>query len=76
MSNIGTVKIGTIKKMIDSLQKQCRPEKNVDDIEVTFEYLIASLFPKAYTNMLNLLRDEHTKGYAEGFSSRPNSVEE
>lgn len=37
-----------------------------EDTEITFEFIIASLFPTSWTNIQNELKHQYTKGYIQG----------
>lgn len=37
-----------------------------EDTEISFEFIIASLFPTSWTNIQNELKHQYTKGYIQG----------
>ena len=39
--------------------------ENFDSEEISFSFLIGSLFPDAWKNIQQALKDEHMKGYLE-----------
>lgn len=39
--------------------------ENFDGKEISFSFLIGSLFPDAWKNIQQALKDEHMKGYLE-----------
>lgn len=39
--------------------------ENFDGDEISFSFLIGSLFPDAWKNIQQALKDEHMKGYLE-----------
>ena len=39
--------------------------ENSDSEEISFSFLIGSLFPDAWKNIQQALKDEHMKGYLE-----------
>lgn len=39
--------------------------ENFDGKEISFSFLIGSLFPDAWKNIQQALKDEHIKGYLE-----------
>ena len=61
-----------IKKIIDLLE---RNNKDKEDFDVAFEYIIASCFPRVWENIQKVLADEHTKGYIEGREDMKNEIE-
>lgn len=64
--NIDTVKLSQIEKVIEKVKKN-NPE--VEDMDVTFEFVIASLFPRAYYNILDRIKKEKTESFFEGYKS-------
>lgn len=69
--NLDTVKLERIKRCVESIEKHFENEpERLQGIEVSFEYIIGSLFP----NVLNNIKDEMTKNYIAGFESGKNSL--
>lgn len=66
------VKLSRLKKIIDLLEKNNQTE---EDIDVAFEYIIASCFPRVWGNIQKILSEEHTKGYIEGREDMKNEIE-
>jgi Tfp pilus assembly protein, pilus retraction ATPase PilT len=67
-SSYGTVpytKVQAALKQIEDRYVDC-PEK-LEEVNITFEYLIGSFFPEIIKNIHNELVHEHTKGFAEGY---------
>lgn len=54
-----SVKIRQIKKFISSLEKNGMK----DDTDITFSFLIISLFPKAYDNITEKMSQQYIEGY-------------
>lgn len=69
---LDVVKLSRLKKIIDLLE---RNNKDKEDFEVAFEYIIASCFPRVWENIQKVLADEHTKGYIEGREDMKNEIE-
>lgn len=65
------VKLSRLKKIIDLLEKNNQTE---EDIDVAFEYIIASCFPRVWENIQKILSEEHTKGYIEGREDMRNEI--
>lgn len=67
MDSLDSVKLTRVEKILESVKKhyQDSPER-IDDIELSFEFIIGSLFPDVYNNILEALNREHTLGYMEG----------
>lgn len=57
-----TVKYSKLKAMIKALNKT----KPKDDDDITFEFIIGSLFPDILDNIKKEMMRQHAMGYAEG----------
>lgn len=69
--NLDTVKLERIKRCVESIEKHFENEpERLQDIEISFEYIIGSLFP----NVLNNIKNEMTKNYIAGFEVGKNSI--
>ena len=53
---------GRLKRMLESLEKTLGPRM---DMELTFEYVVGSLFPNAYSNVQQAITDAHMEGYLQ-----------
>ena len=67
---LDSVKLSRIKAAVASIEKHFEesPER-LEDIEVSFEYVIGSFFPKIWEKIQNTLKEEHTRGFIEGFEA-------
>ena len=65
------VKLSRLKKIINLLEKN---NQTKEDIDVAFEYIIASCFPRVWGNIQKILSEEHTKGYIEGREDMKNEI--
>ena len=65
----GTVKLSTVKAAIAQIEEHYQecPER-LEDVEVTFEYLIGSFFPKIVENINETMNKQYTLGYIQGLS--------
>lgn len=63
----GTVKLSTVKAAIAQIEEHYQecPER-LEDVEVTFEYLVGSFFPKIVENINETLNKQYTLGYIQG----------
>lgn len=63
----GTVKLSTVKTAIAQLEERYKdcPE-GLDGLEITFEYLVGSFFPKIIENINTQLNNQYTQGYIQG----------
>ena len=60
---IDTVKFSRLKRMVHSLELH---NKEDIDMDISFEYIIASLFPSCYSNIQDELKRQYTLGYMQG----------
>ena len=65
-NNTLTVPFSKLKAVVDQLEKHPVLEDRTEDLTITFEFIIGSLFPTAMQSIHNALQDEHTIGYIEG----------
>ena len=49
----------------ERFQKISKVVENFDCDEISFSFLIGSLFPDAWKNIQQALKDEHMRGYLE-----------
>lgn len=64
-TSIVSTKLSTIEKMIASIKKQAGD----NDVELSFEYIIGSLFPTAWKNIQDDLSRQYTLGYIQARSA-------
>lgn len=60
---IDTVKFSRLKRMVHSLELHSKEDI---DMDISFEYIIASLFPSCYSNIQDELKRQYTLGYMQG----------
>lgn len=60
---------------LDKLANKIRQATNKDDIEISFELIIASLFPTSWKNIQNDLNHQYTKGYIQGRIDKEKEME-
>lgn len=65
METYGTVKLSDLEKAVKQLKKQCKVMK-VNDLDVTFEYLIGSFFPEVLDNIKDAMTKQYISGYNDG----------
>lgn len=49
----------------ERFQKVSEVIENFHDEEISFSFLVGSLFPNAWKNIQQALKDEHMRGYLE-----------
>jgi hypothetical protein len=65
----GSVKLSRVKaaiKQIEDHYQDC-PER-LEDVEVTFEYLVGSFFPRIIDNINSRMNDTYMQGYLQGLN--------
>ena len=64
----------TIKEMtvpVHRILKMSEMIKNLNpDTKIGFMYIISFLFPNAWNNIQDALKEEHTKGYMENYNDK------
>lgn len=60
--SVPNVRLSDLEKIVSKV-KQVMGEENV---ELSFEFIIASLFPTSWKNIQNDLNQQYTKGYIQG----------
>lgn len=61
-TNVPNVCISDLERLV----KKVRDVVGTDDTEVTFEFIIASLFPTSWNNIQKALSHQYTQGYIQG----------
>ena len=51
---------------LENLAKKVRTATGEKNVEISFEFIIASLFPTSWKNIQNDLNRQYTKGYIQG----------
>ena len=73
----GSVKLTRVKaaiKQIEDHYQDC-PER-LEDVEVTFEYLVGSFFPRIIDNINSRMNDTYTQGYLQGLQDAKENHDE
>ena len=64
----------TIKEMTVPVHRILKMSEMVKDLnpdtKIGFMYIISFLFPSAWNNIQDALKEEHTKGYMEGYNDK------
>lgn len=64
---LDTIKFTRLKSFIEQVEKQYKGD--IEELEISFECLVGSFYPKVWQNMQAALAHEHTLGYIEGRES-------
>lgn len=71
VEKIATVPYDKVKRMLESVEFHFQDEpERLNDLELSFEYLIGSCFPDAMTNVRDAISQAHTNGYIAGLADR------
>ena len=65
-----TVEYSRLKKIVKKLDKM---DTKPDD-EISFEFVVGSLFPHILANIKEEIRRQYTQGYAEGLKAKKDEV--
>ena len=52
---------------IERLTQRIRKDLEAEDVEVSFEFIIASLFPTSWKNIQSALSSQYRDGYIQGY---------
>jgi hypothetical protein len=65
----GSVKLSRVKAAIKQIEEHYQdcPER-LEDVDVTFEYLVGSFFPKIIDNINLKMNDTYMQGYLQGLA--------
>lgn len=61
-TNVPNIYISDLERLV----KKVRDVVGVDETEITFEFIIASLFPTSWNNIQKALSHQYTQGYIQG----------
>ena len=73
----GKVKLSTVKAAIKQIEEHYQdcPER-LEDVEITFEYLVGSFFPKIVENIQKEMNKQYTLGYLQRVNEEKENTEE
>lgn len=66
-NSYGKVKYGQVKAALNQIAEhyQDNPER-LDDVDITFEYLVGSFFPTIIKNIETAMNQQYINGYIDG----------
>ncbi len=65
LEELDKVPLSKIENAIKSIRKHY-PDKDSDDIYITFEFLVGSFYPNILRNIKDTIRDTYTQGFIDG----------
>ena len=69
MSEIANIKLTQLEKLVQKIKASYSPE-DTEQIEVSFELLVGSLYPTLYQNVMESIKDAYTQGVIDGMKER------
>ena len=69
--NIPNIYIQDLEKLIQRVRKVVGTENS----EISFEFIIASLFPTSWKNIQDAMNQQYTKGYIQGRLDKEKEME-
>ena len=73
-----SVKLSRLKKVVKHVERDLMSidfEKRGIDPDVSFEFLVGSLFPTVFQNIMDYVKEERTKAYMEGYNAAKGEIE-
>ena len=73
----GKVKLSRVKAAIKQIEEHYQdcPER-LEEVEITFEYLVGSFFPKIVANIQKEMNKQYTLGYLQRVNEEKENTEE
>lgn len=69
LETLGITTLARIEKIIDAV-KLHQKDKDAEDVEITMEFLVGSLFPELFKNFEAKIADEYQRGFMDGYHNR------
>ena len=65
--SLGITTLARIKKIIGAIELH-KNGKDDEDVDVTMEFIVGSLFPELLTNFNNKINSEYHRGFKDGYN--------
>ena len=65
--SLGLTTLARIKKIIGAIELH-KNGKDDEDVDVTMEFIVGSLFPELLTNFNNKINSEYHRGFRDGYN--------
>ncbi len=69
LETLGVTTLARINKRLDAV-KLHQKDKDDENVEITMEFLVGSLFPELFKNFQVKISEEYQRGFREGYKSR------
>ena len=67
LESLGITTLARIKKIISAVELH-KNGKNDEDVDITMEFIVGSLFPELLTNFNNKINSEYHRGFRDGYN--------
>ena len=67
LNTLGTIKLTQILHIVEVIRRHSNGKAD-DDIDVTMEFLVGSLFPELYQNFNAKMVSEYHRGFKDGYN--------
>lgn len=64
--SLGTTTLARIKKIVSAIELH-QKDKNDEDVDITMEFLVGSLFPELFNNFNMKMAEEYHRGFMDGY---------
>ena len=68
-TKVPNIHLSDLKKIVNKVEQSV-----VLDPEITFEFIIASLFPTSWNNIQDALTQQYIEGYRQGYQDRVDEI--
>jgi hypothetical protein len=66
LETLGITTLARIEKILEAV-KLHQKDRDAEDVEITMEFLVGSLFPELFTNFSKKIADEYHRGFMDGY---------
>ena len=67
LETLGITTLARINKILDAV-KLHQKDKADEDVEITMEFLVGSLFPELFNNFQHNMNEEYHRGFKDGYN--------
>lgn len=69
LETLGITTLARIEKILEAV-KLHQKDKDAEDVEITMEFLVGSLFPELFKNFEAKIADEYQRGFIDGYKNK------
>lgn len=66
---LGVTTLARIKKILQAVELH-QKDKDDENVEITMEFLVGSLFPELFKNFQAKIADEYQRGFIDGYKNK------